>query len=83
MSHDVEVRRDYVAHVYSRPDLGDDPLVDHRHVHVALRRQDAQLAPGVYPVALPRRRQRVDLLLEVPVEHVVVELNNTKQNCHL
>ena len=71
---DFEARRDHAAHVEPRPNLGDDSLVDHRHVQVALRHQDPQLAPGFDSVPPPHRRQRRDLSLQVPVEQVIVKL---------
>jgi hypothetical protein len=74
----VEVRRDHAAHVVPRPDLHHHLLVHHGHVHVRVRHQDPQLAPGVDAAPLPDRRQRRDLLLQAPVEHVVVELEIVK-----
>jgi hypothetical protein len=71
----VEIRRDHAAHAVPCPDLHHDLLVDDGHVRVRVRHEDPQLAPGADAVPRPDGRQRGYLLLQVPVEHVVVELD--------
>ena len=75
----VEIRRDHAAHVVPRTDLHHHLLVDDGHVRIGVRQEDSKLAPGVDAVASPDRGQRRYLLLQIPVEHVVVELDACAQ----
>ena len=60
--------------IESRSDLHDDLAVDLSEVEVGVGLDDAQLAVRLDPVAVPDGHQVRDLVLEAPVEEVIVEL---------
>ena len=60
--------------IESRSDLHDDLAVDLSEVEVGVGLDDVQLAVRLDPVAVPDGHQVCDLVLEAPVEEVIVEL---------
>jgi len=69
----LEPCRDEVPDVVPSPDLDDHLAVDLCHVGIAVVLEDGELARRRDSVALAHRHQRCDLVLETPVEEMVVE----------
>lgn len=72
--HDLEAFWDEVPAVVSWSNLHDDLAVDLSEVEVGVGLDDAQLTVRLDPVAVPDGHKVRDLVLEAPVEEVIVEL---------
>ena len=77
---DLVSGRDERADVVPRTDLHDHLAVDPCHVGVAVVLEYRQLTRRRDAVALPHRHQSRDLILEPPLEEMVVELRATEQD---
>jgi hypothetical protein len=76
--HDLESVGDEVSNVVSCAELCDDLAVDLGEVKVGVGRDDAQLALRVDPVAVPDGHHVRDLVLQAPVEEMIVELQRSQ-----